>query len=688
MNSYTPDKIHNCVLLSHYGAGKTSLAEAMLLDAGNIKRLGNVKDGSSVSDYDPVEIERQMSVNLSLVPLEWGDCKVNIIDTPGYADFVGEVKSGLRVSDGGVLVVRASSGVEVGTERMWQCAEEEGIPLLIFVNKMDKDDADFFRVLGQIQQELGAKCLPVQLPVISQRKLQGIIDLVTMKGHFSSSNEEGEVPSDVREEAESLREKLVELAVESDDDLLSRYLEGEELNEEEVSRAIKKAVCAGTLVPVLAGSAFSDSGVGLLLDAICSYLPSAGEGGDIAAWGDDGSREELKAEQDGTLASIVFKTNADPYVGKLSYLRVYSGTLASNSQVWNANRKDTERIGQLFIARGKSQEPVPLLGAGDIGAVARLNISGTGDTLCAPDHHLMLDGIDFPSPNLNMAIQPKTKADLDKLGTILPRMCEEDPSIKVGRDPDTREMIISGVGENHLEVAREKMQRKFGLAVDLLTPKVPYKETIGAPCNAEYKHKKQSGGHGQYGHVLLKLEPLPRGTGFEFCNKIVGGTVPKNYIPAVEKGINEVKQEGVLTASPVVDVRVTLYDGSFHPVDSSEIAFKIAAAQALKQGLSQGQPVLLEPVMELTVTIPESFTGDVVGDLNTKRGRVLKMTPEAGKNVIQALVPYAEVLRYTIDLKSMTQGRGSFVMKSSHYDEAPAHITQKVVENRAKQEEK
>ncbi len=688
MNSYTSDKIHNCVLLSHHGAGKTSLAEAMLFDAGSIKRLGNVKDGSSVSDYDPVEIERQMSVNLSLVPLERGDCKVNIIDTPGYADFVGEVKSGLRVSDGGVMVVRASSGVEVGTERMWQYAEEEGIPLLLFVNKMDKDDADFPRVLGQIQKELGAKCLPIQLPVISQGKFQGIIDLVTMKGHFGSPDEEGEVPSDMREEAASSREKLVELAVENDDDLLSKYLEGKELSEEEVLRVVKEAVWAGALVPVLVGSAFSDSGVRLLLDAICRYLPSAGERGDIAAWGDDGSKEEIKAGKEGTLAGIVFKTNADPYVGKLSYLRVYSGTLASNSQVWNANRKDTERIGQLFIARGKSQEPVPQLGAGDIGAVARLNISGTGDTLCAPDHHLTLDGIDFPSPKLNMAIQPKTKADLDKVGTILPRMCEEDPSIKVSRDPNTREMIISGVGENHLEVVKEKMQRKFGLAVDLLTPKVPYKETIGAPGQAEYKHRKQSGGHGQYGHVRLKLEPLPRGTGFEFCNKVVGGTVPKNYIPAVEKGINEVRQEGVLTASPVVDVRVTLYDGSFHPVDSSEIAFKIAAAQALKLGLSQGQPVLLEPVMELTVTIPESFTGDVVGDLNTKRGRVLKMMPEAGKNVIQALVPYAEVLRYTIDLKSMTQGRGSFVMKSSHYDEAPAHITQKVVENRAKQAEK
>lgn len=401
-----------------------------------------------------------------------------------------------------------------------------------------------------------------------------------------------------------------------------------------------------------------------------------------------GATEELEPSVDSPLSSLVFKTTVDPYVGKLSYFRVYSGLIASNSQVWNATKGGMERIGQLLALRGKNQEPVPQVAAGDIGVVARLNLTTTGDTFCSQEHPVILDGIEFPQANLSMAIEPQSRADLDKMSTVLPRICEEDPSLRVRRDPVTNEVVVSGVGDSHLEIVKERMRRKFGVEVRLAPPKIPYKETIALATKAEYKHKKQTGGHGQYGHVLLELEPLPRGSGFEFAERVVGGRVPKNYIPAVEKGVYEAKEEGLVAGYPLVDVRVTLYDGSSHPVDSSDIAFKIAGAHALRKGLSQGQPILLEPIMSLTITVPDAFTGDVVGDLNTKRGRVVAMFPEDGANVIQGQAPQSEVLRYAIDLRSMTQGRGSFTMEFSHYEEVPSHISQRIVAERKTDKEK
>jgi elongation factor G len=672
--------IRNVVLLSHQGAGKTSLAESMLFASGAIQRLGSAADGTTTSDYDPLEVERHMGINLSLLPAQWQGIKLNIIDTPGYADFIGEARSGLRVTEGAIIVICAASGVEVGTEQMWSDTEKGNLPRLIFVNKMDRDNADFFSTLTGIQSKLSPKCLPVQLPIGSQKDFQGIIDLVTMKAYVGADSQEAEIPSSLREQAEASRDKFIEAAVEVDDELINKYLEGQAINNEEIFAAIRKSTIAGKLVPVFAGSALKGMGSQQILNGICSYLPSPEENGAIVAKNaSTGNQEEVKPDSESPLAVFVFKTTADPYVGKLSYFRVYSGVLSGNSQVWNANKNSMERIGQLFTMLGKNQQTVPQVSAGDIGAVAKLSSTTTGDTLCAREHPVILPGIEFPKANFSMAIQPQAKTDLDKMSTVLPRICEEDPSLQIRREADTNEFIISGVGDNHLEITREKIRRKFGVEVKLDLPMIPYKETITASAKAEYKHKKQTGGHGQYGHVLLELEPLPRGGGFEFAKKIVGGAIPQNFIPSVEKGVNEARQEGVLAGYPVVDVRVSLYDGSFHPVDSSDIAFKIAGAQALKKGLSQGQPVLVEPIMKLTVTVPESYTGDITSDLNTKRGRVFGMNPGNGINIIEAQAPYAELLRYALNLRSLTQGRGSFVMEFDHYEEVPAHLSQKII---------
>jgi elongation factor G len=675
--------IRNVVLLSHQGAGKTSLAEFMLFTSGAIQRLGSVKDGTTTSDYDPLEVERHIGINLSLLPIQWQGMKLNLIDTPGYADFVGEVRSGLRVTEGAIIVICAASGVEVGTEQMWSDAEKANLPRLIFVNKMDRDNADFFSTVEGIQAKLSPKCLPLQLPIGSQSDFQGIIDLVAMKAYIGAALQEAEIPSALQEQAEASREKLIEAAVEIDDELINKYLGGELLSNEEIFAAIKKSTIAGKLVPVFVGSALQGIGTQQLLDGICHYLPSPEEKDAIVAKNvSTDSQEEVKPDSESPLYGLVFKTSADPYVGKLSYFRVYSGVISSNSQVWNANKNSMERIGQLFTMLGKNQQPVPQVADGDIGAVAKLSLTTTGDTLCAREHPVILPGIEFPKANFSMAIQPQAKTDLDKMSTVLPRICEEDPSLQTRREADTNEFIISGMGDNHLEIVREKIRRKFGVEVKLDLPKIPYKETITMSAKAEYKHKKQTGGHGQYGHVFLELEPLPRGGGFEFAKKIVGGAIPQNYIPSVEKGVNEAKQEGVLAGYPVVDVKVSLYDGSFHPVDSSDIAFKIAGAQALKKGLSQGQPVLIEPIMKLTITVPEMYTGDITSDLNTKRGRVLGMNPGNGINVIEAQAPYAELLRYALNLRSLTQGRGSFVMEFDHYEEVPAHLSQKIIAER------
>ena len=683
MKQYGLEHIRNLSLLSHGGAGKTSVAEAILFTLGTISRLGRVDDGTTTSDYDPDEIKRQISINLTMLPCEWRKTKINLIDTPGYSDFVGEVKAAMRVSEGAIVVVCAASGVEVGTEQVWKYCEETDLPRLIFVNKMDRENADFYGTVDELKAKFGSKCVPVQLPIGAHSSFQGVVDLLTRKGFIGSEAKEAEVPSSLQNQVDSFREKLVEAVAEIDDRLIEKYLDGKELSLEELGDGLKQATLSGRIVPVLVGSAMQNIGLTWLLDAVYNYLPSPKERGVIIASDSTGqSPQTIEPSEAAPLAALVFKTSADPYVGKLTYFRVYTGAINSNSQVWNANRGGGERIGQLFVLRGKAQEPASQLGAGDIGGVAKLNLTSTGDTLCSQEKPLKVVPIQFPEPIFSQAVHPKTKADLDKLGTALTRLSEEDPTLRVHRDANTGETILSGLGDTHLGVAAEKMMRKFGVGVKLETPKVPYRETITVPAKAEYKHRKQTGGHGQYGHVLLEVEPLPRGSGTEFVDKVVGGRIPKNYIPAVEKGVNEAIQEGGLAGYPVVDIKTRVYDGSYHPVDSSEICFKIAGAQALKKGLSQGQPILLEPVMSMKVIIPEDFTGDIIGDLNTKRARVLGMNPENGANVIEAQVPLAEILRYAIDLKSITQGRGNFTVTFSHYEEVPPQLTQKIIAER------
>jgi len=681
MPQHTTEQMRNVVLLSHSGAGKTSLAEAMLYSAEAITRLGKVDQGNTTSDYDPDEVKRKISIYLSMVPCEWKGLKLNIIDTPGYPDFVGEVKAATRVADGAVFAVCAASGVEVGTELTWSYADEEegrSIPRLIFVNKMDRENADFFKVLGDIQQRLGKRCLPVMLPIGAQDKFEGVVDLVAMKSFIGE--QEGEIPDSLKQQAAEYREKLAEAVAETDDNLINKYLDGEALSDDEVRTGLKLATVRGQVVPVLVGSATGNVGATMLLDAICEYMPSPVDAGPVAAVNAQSKAEEsLSPDPTGPLAALVFKTSADPYVGKLTYFRVYSGTLHSDSTVWNANREGQERIGQLYMLRGKAQEPVSSVIAGDVGAVAKLVQTETGDTLCGKDRPLLLKSIEFPNPCMSVAVHPKTKADLDKLGSSLNRIVEEDPSLTVSRDLDTMETVLSGMGETQLDVAMEKMQRKFGVEVTIEAPKVPYKETITAQANAEYKHKKQTGGHGQYGHVFLDLVPMPKGSGAEFAERVVGGSVPKNYIPAVEKGVMEALKEGMLAKYPVTDIQVTLYDGSYHAVDSSEMAFKIAASHAIKKGLADGRPVLLEPIVKIKITVPDSFTGDIIGDLNGKRAKVLGMNPQGGWNVIEAHAPLAEVQRYAIDLRAMTQGRGIFETEFSHYEEVPPHVSQKII---------
>ncbi|MBI2832612.1 MAG: elongation factor G [Chloroflexi bacterium] len=688
MQHYSMENIRNVVLLSHGGAGKTSLSEAILFTTGVINRLGKVDDGTTTSDFDPDEVKRKISINLSLLPFEWKNTKINLIDVPGYFDFLGEVKAGMRVSEGTVIVVSAAAGVEVGTEKVWGFCEEGRFPRMIFVNKMDRENASFQRAVEQIQAKFGAKCVPVQLPIGSESAFQGVVDFLTMKSYTGSPSKEGEVPQAMKSEADTYRARLVEAIASADDTLIEKYLNDEQLTLEELHKSLRQSVKNGAVVPVLAGSALQNMGISPLMDAIQSYLPSPKDR-KVTVLNNHakGETQEVEPSEEASLAALVFKTSADPYVGKLTYFRVYTGSLESNSQIWNSNKNEAERIGQLFVVRGKTQEPVPALKAGDIGGVAKLNVTATGDTLCKREKPVQLPPIVFPDSTFSMAVYPRTKADIDKLGTALARLAEEDPTFFVRREPDTNETVIWGLGETQLEVAAEKMLRKFGVAVELKTPKVPYKETILVSADAEHKHKKQTGGHGQYGHVVLRVEPLPSGTGHQFESAVVGGTIPRNYIPAVEKGVHEALQEGVLAGYPVVDVKTVVTDGSYHPVDSSEICFKIAGAQAVKKGLSGGQPVLLEPIMDLEVTIPDELTGDIIGDLNTKRAHIQGMNPSGGTNIIQTQAPLAEVQRYAIDLKSMTQGRGSFKMKFSHYKHAPAHITQQIIADRQAEKE-
>ncbi len=681
MTDYPAEKIRNIALVGHSGSGKTSLAETLLFVSGATNRLGKIEEGTTISDWDPDEQRRGFSLNLSILPLQWNGHRVNVLDTPGYMDFMGEVKCALRAAELALITVDAASGVQVGTEFAWRFADETDLPRAIFINRMDRENADFFASVSQIQSAWGGKCIPLQIPIGSQQSFHGVVDILEMKAYTGDKAEEGEIPADLSGQADLLREKLIELAAETDDNLITKYLEGEELTVEELAAGVRAGIRTRSIVPVLAGSAGKTIGARRLLDSTAALFPSPV---DRPVRTDS---TEIVADPSKPLAALVFKTAADPYVGRLTYFRVFSGVLKSDSQAWNANKQAPERIGPVYRITGKSQETVPQIAAGDIGAVAKLAESQTGDTLCTKERAVTLPAISFPHPSFSVAVSPKTKADLDKMGTALQRIVEEDPSLRLERNPDTGEMIISGLGDSHVEVAMEKIRRKFGVDLELSTPKVPYRESVRGSAQAEYTHKKQTGGHGQYARVSLEVEPLPRGAGVEFVDKIVGGVVPRQYIGSVEKGVLEGSREGVLARFPMMDLRVTLYDGKDHAVDSSDIAFKIAASMALKQGCEKAQPVLLEPIMNMQITVPEANTGDVISDLNGKRARVLGMTPQGTMTTIDAQAPLAEVQRYSADMRSLTQGRGYFTMTFSHYEEVPQHLAQRIIDAAHKQRE-
>jgi elongation factor G len=673
MKEYASDRIRNVVLASHQGTGKTSLVEAMLYDSGATTRLGKVEEGNTVTDWDPDEISHGISINTTLAPVEWNGAKINFIDTPGYADFVGEVREGVRVADSVLLLVSAVDGLQVGTEQAWRFADERNLARLIFVNKLERENADFENVVNQLRERFGIRVVPVHVPIGREHDFTGVVDVLSGKAYSFKDGKavSTDVPAELEDQVGEYRQQVVEAVCETDDDLMTKYLDEEDLGDDELTQALHLAACKGEIVPILCGSATANVGVSLLLDAIISYMPSP---------------LEVGVSPNGQLAALVFKTVADPYVGRLSYFRVFSGNLRNDSHVFNASQGHDEHIGPVLIVRGKQQENVPQISAGDIGAVAKLHDTHTGDTLTLKDKPVKLDPIVFPEPSFSASVEAKSKADLDKLGQALQRTCEEDPTLHVQRDQETGETILSGIGESHLQITVERIKRKYNVDIELGEPKVPYRETITSSAKAEGKHKKQSGGRGQFGDVWVEFEPYQDGE-FQFVNKIVGGAVPKQYIPAVEKGIQESMRKGPLAGYPVINVRATLYDGKYHDVDSSEMAFKIAGSLALKEGIMKCNPVLLEPIMQVEVTVPETYMGDVIGDLNSKRARVLGMEPiGGGMQRVQAQAPLSEMGHYATALRSITQGRGSFTMSLLDYEQVPPHEAQKVVQAAAKKD--
>ena len=680
MKAYKSDKIRNVGVVAHGGAGKTSIVEAFLYTTGAVNRLGRVDDGSTTSDFEVEEIKRKVTISASLAPCEWRDHKINFIDTPGYSDFVGEVKETMRAVDSVLVVLCAAAGVEVQTEKVWQYAEKQGLPRLSVVNKMDRENASFDQVVEQMRSCFGPRVFPIQLPIGQESSFSGVVDLVSMKAYFPKENDciEGAIPPEMEDIANLAREELIEAVAEADDDILTKYLEGESLSEEEIIRCLLKGIKSAAIFPVFCASATKNIGMRRLLDAILDYLPSPIERPVQVI--DRATNEERVLSADTKLSSLVFKTTMDPFVGRLNFFRVFSGTLKPDSLIYNVNKAKQEHIGNLFTMRGKQQIPLSEIVAGDIGVVPKLQETGTGDTIADGETTFLFAPIDFPKPMYSMCIEAKSKNDEDKIGLALSKLMDEDRTFCLGKNAETKEKLVSGVGDLHLEIMLEKLKRKFGVEAVLKTPTVAFRETIRSKAKVEGKHKKQTGGHGQFGHVWIEMEPLAPGGGFEFVDAIFGGAVPKQYIPAVEKGLHESIQHGVLAGYPVVDVKITLLDGSYHPVDSSEMAFKVASNQAFKKAMLQAHPVLLEPFCSVEVTVPESRMGDVVGDFNGKRGRILGMEPVGGgMGVVKALAPYAELLRYAIDLRSMTQGRGSFDMAFAHYNEMPQRMAEEII---------
>lgn len=652
MADLTTSKLRNVALVGHGGAGKTALTDAMFFSAGQSSRLGRVDDRTSASDFEPEEQRRRGSIQLSVLPCPWNDHKINVIDTPGFADFRGEMISALRVADSAIVVINAGPGIEVGTDQAWAACQQKSIPRVIAVNRLDRENTSFAQVADQIAGRWGRMCVPINVPVGSEASFTAVADLL------SGSN--------LSQEATTYRERLIEAIAETDEAMADKYLEGGEFTTEELNAALRTAVAAGTLVPVIATAATNSIGTKELMDVIVNLLPAPAETSDgVPA---------------GAQANVVFKTTADPFVGKLSFFRVYGSPVKANSELWNSTRNRPERTGQMFAPKGKEQVAVPNVIAGDIGVVSKLTHTQTGDTLSDKANGVKLPGVEMPEPVFSLAVLPRTQADLDRMSEALTRMAEEDPSLRVARDHDTHEVLVRGLGDVHVETAIERIQRKLGVQLTTSTPKIAYRESVGSKNTAEYKHKKQTGGHGQYGHVVIEVYPLPRGQGSGFESRVSGGSVPKEYIPSVEKGVLKAMAEGVIAGFPVVDVGVALLDGSSHPVDSSGSSFEIAGSMAFKKAVSEARPALLEPVMQVTVITPDDMAGAVMGDLNTRRSQILGMTPRGdGTTMIEAAVPQAMMLRYATELRSITQSRAIFSAKFLHYADVPRGEIDKVV---------
>jgi elongation factor G len=676
-------RVRNVALIGHGQCGKTSLSEAMLYAAGVMERLGSVDAGTTSSDTDPEEIDRKISISMAFLPHEWDGRKINLLDTPGYADFAGEVAAGLRVADGVVVVVDALAGVQVQTERYARQAAARQLPRLIAITKVDKEHTDFARTLAQVRERLGCNAVAVAIPMGDQANMRGVIDLVKGVAYTTDGAKESQtpIPEEMAAAVAEYREKLIEAAAEADDALMEKYLMEETLSPQEIVQGLRTATIAGKVAPTVAAASVRMMGARTLLDTIVADLPAPEEM--PAAAGTSlrtNEKEERPCKPEAPMSALVYKTTADPYAGRLTYFRVYSGTLHSDAQVYNANHSERERIGPLLMPAGRKQTGVPSVVAGDMGLVAKLRLTVTGDTLCDESNPIVLPRVEAPASVFSVSIRAKSRADEDKVGSALARIVEEDPTVVYAMNADTREAILSGVGDLHLEIVVKQLQRKYGVAVETGAPKIPYRETIRGRSRVQGRHKKQTGGRGQFGDVWVRLEPLPRGAGFEFVDEVKGGSVPRNYIPAVEKGIREALDQGGLAGYPITDVRAILDDGSSHPVDSSDLAFKLAGVQALQKGMEEAGPALLEPIVEAEVVIPAEQMGDVIGALNSKRGNILGMEPQGDYQVVRALVPLAEMATYASELRSITGGRGSYSMRFAHYQEVPPHLQQSIVE--------
>ncbi|MDO8721131.1 MAG: elongation factor G [Syntrophales bacterium] len=691
MAKYEVKSLRNVAVVGHGGTGKTSLCESFLYIAGKSDRPGRVDEGTSCMDFEPEEQKRRISISAATNFFDWEKHRINIIDTPGDSNFSYDTKNCLRIVDSAVILIDAVGGVEFQTEMVWGYADEFKLPRVVYINRMDRERADFFKVLEAIKTRFGVKATPLFLPLGAEESFKGIVDLLTMKALIfddpKGSCKSEDIPADMRELAEKYREAMVEDIAESDEKLMDKYLEGGELSLDDLKAGLKKAVVSGAMIPVVCGSAIKNIGVAPLMEMIVNYLPSPVDLGPVAGKKPDTEAAEKRSpEESAPFSAMVFKTIADPYAGRLTLFRVYSGTVRSDSNSYNSSRKCNERFGNIFFLEGKNQQPAGSLIPGDIAAVAKLKETATGDTICDEKSPIVYEKVVPPPAITSFAVEPKTRGDEDKIGSSIHRLIEEDPSLTFHRDEQTKEMILSGQGQVHIEVAVEKMRRKFGLEVNLKIPRVPYKETIKGKTRLQGKYKRQSGGRGQYGDTWLEIEPLPRGGGFEFLDKIVGGVIPQQYRPAVEKGIIEAMEEGELAGYPIVDVRVALVDGSYHTVDSSEMAFKIAGSMGFKKGIQACQPVLLEPIVNVEIEIPDEYMGDVIGDLNSRRGRVSGMDTRGGHQIVKAQVPRAEILKYAADLRSMTSGRGTFSYRHSHYEEVPPPIAEKIIAASKKEE--